>query len=127
MNKNTIIKQFGILIILLTVGFSGFAQKNSPIRVELKVDDVYKVELPITPSSGFVWIIAYPPDSNFIISKGHIFIPDSDTAKKGSPGKDVFSFKALKAGETTVSFAFKPEYSRHVNRVEEYTFIIKKQ
>ena len=57
----------------------------------------------------------------------HIFIPDSDTAKKGSPGKDVFSFKALKAGETTVSFAFKPEYSRHVNRVEEYTFIIKKQ
>ena len=86
---------------------NSFAQKGTTVNVTLKVNETYEIKLPSTPSTFKGWEMGYPCDSAILKYQGHTFVQDVDTAKAGSPGKDIFKFKGVKAGETPVQIMFK--------------------
>ena len=124
MKKMTFVKHFLVASILIALCFSvSYAQKYNPTRIKVKSGEVYKVQLPSTPSNGYSWDFIDPYDTTFVQYKGHEFVADTKDPKSG---KDVFTFKALKKGDARLKFVLKKQYSKIVERVEDYLLEIDK-
>ena len=122
-------KLFGFIAVsglVFALQFNSFAQKGTTVNVTLKVNETYQIKLPSTPSTFKGWEMGYPCDSAILKYQGHKFVQDVDTAKAGSPGKDIFTFKAMKPGETNVQLMFKGKYEQHIIKTEEYLFKVEK-
>ena len=81
--------------------------------VVLGVDGTLTVILCSNPTTGFEWLeLPQISDTSVLRQETHEFIPPEDLAERpppaGSPGKEVWTFKTLKKGISTISF----EYSR---------------
>ena len=84
------------------------SQKHIEKQVEVVVGGTLKVTMGSNPSTGFSWTEqSQIVDGNILEQTDHEFIsPDTDIP--GAAGKDVWTFKALTKGATTISM----EYSR---------------
>ncbi len=81
--------------------------------IVLGVDGTLTVILCSNPTTGFEWLESPQiSDTSVLRQETHEFIPPEDLAERpplaGSPGKEVWTFKTLKKGISTISF----EYSR---------------
>ena len=79
-------------------------------EVEVSADGTLTVTLCSNPTTGFLWSeSAQISDQTVLQQTGHGFLtaPESQ-AMMGAPGKEVWTFQALKKGESTISM----EYSR---------------
>ncbi|MCX6272475.1 MAG: protease inhibitor I42 family protein [Bacteroidetes bacterium] len=120
---------FPFLLLFVWTSHSLMAQPKetaNQVKVNLKVAQEYKVRLKSTPSQGYSWNISGSYDTTLIKLVSRTFIPGKDSTLPGKPGDDVFTFKALQKGETTVRMALMKQGSRHVPRVEDYLFTITK-
>ena len=123
-----------ILIVLVTVTSmllavqTGCSQSSSQAWVEISCDEFYKnnhigqvlvvqvgetftVKLCSNPSTGFQWVEEVEiSDSAIIKQENHEFIgPESEPPPPpGTPSQEVWTFKALKEGSSTIYL----EYSR---------------
>lgn len=80
------------------------AQENqSAYTLYYRVGDYFNIELEANPSTGYQWNIGY--DSNYLELRDHYFTSYSSMSI-GSGGLDRFAFKALRTGQTTVSFSY---------------------
>ena len=59
-------------------------------------------------STGYQWQLAEPLDETMLELVNTEYIPYR-TQRLGADGKQLFTFKALKAGETTISFKYARE------------------
>ncbi len=91
-------------------------------EMEVAVGDSFTVTLCSNPTTGFQWSEAQVSDQTVLKQTDHSFVPSGETGIVGAAGQDVWTFKALKKGESTVSM----EYSRPWEGVEkaEWTFIL---
>ena len=91
-------------------------------EVEVAVGDSFRVILCSNPTTGFQWSEAQVSDQTVLKQTDHSFVPPGETGIVGAAGQDVWTFKALKEGESTVS----TEYSRPWEGGEkaEWTFIL---
>lgn len=127
MNKTNLTSILCSLILVFFLPFITKAQENvKKSTIECQVGKEYKVELPSTPSQGYKWAVGSPIDTTLIVLKNTVFVPGKDTSQAGKPGTDVFTFKTLKKGVTTVRLILRKEYARKVDRAEDYEFIINK-
>ena len=81
--------------------------------IEVKVGDEFTMTLCSNPTTGFTWSeVAIISDQTVIEQIDHRFVSPETKGNKssapGTPGQDVWTFKALKEGTTTISM----EYSR---------------
>ena len=84
------------------------SQKHISKQLEVPTGGVLTVTLGSNPTTGFSWSEnAQISDQTVLQQTGHEFIPPEE-AIPGAGGQEVWTFKALKAGTTTVSM----EYSR---------------
>ena len=82
-------------------------QKDITREIEVKLPGSVIVILGSNPTTGFDWQDAEIGDEAVLTEYFRQFVePQSDVV--GAPGKDVWTFKTLKTGTTTVKF----EYSR---------------
>ena len=93
--------------------------------VEVGVDDSFTLTLCSNPSTGFQWVEeAQISNAGVLRQEQHKFIsPESDPPPPpGTPGQEVWIFKALKKGNSTISM----EYSRPWEGGEkgEWTFTL---
>ena len=82
-------------------------------EVAVAVGDSFTVTLCSNPTTGFLWSeMAQISDQTVLKQVDHEFIPPEDLGDRppppGSPGEEVWTFKALKEGTSTISM----EYSR---------------
>ena len=96
-------------------------------EVAVAVGDSFTVTLCSNPTTGFLWSeSAQISDLSVLEQLGHEFVPPEYKGDKppppGTPGQEIWTFKALKAGESTISM----EYSRPWEGGEkgEWTFAL---
>ena len=81
-------------------------------EVAVAVGDSFTVTLCSNPTTGFEWESAQISDQTVLKQVDHEFVPPEDLGDRppppGSPGEEVWTFKALKEGTSTISM----EYSR---------------
>ena len=135
-----------LICITVTILLSLFACSPAPKQVSLEVpcDDFYEyqqiskevevaaggsltVTLCSNPTTGFQWSeLAQISDQTVLQQIDHKFVPPEDTGDRppppGTPSKEIWTFKALKEGESTISM----EYSRPWEGGEkgEWTFVL---
>ena len=78
--------------------------------VEVALGDSFTVTLCSNPTTGFKWELPKITDQTVLQQVDHKFEPPEITKppKEGAAGKEVWLFKTLKEGKTTISM----EYSR---------------
>jgi len=94
-------------------------------EVEVQADGSLTVTLCSNPSTGFQWSESAEISDHTVLEQvDHNFVmPDSEPPPPpGTPGKEVWTFKALKEGKSTVSI----EYSRPWESGEKatWTFVL---
>ena len=102
-----------------------YKQANISKEVQVPVDGSLTVTLCSNPTTGFQWSEeAQISDSGVLKQEVHEFIgPESEPPPPpGTPGQEIWTFKALKKGTSTVSM----EYSRPWEGGEkgEWTFVL---
>jgi len=79
-------------------------------EVEVASGESFTVTLCSNPTTGFQWAEAQISDPATIEQIDHQFTPpaytDGSPPAPGSPGKEVWTFKALKPGDSTVSMEY---------------------
>ncbi len=103
-----------------------YKQQHISKEVEVTVSDSFTVTLCSNPTTGFLWSeSAQISDLTILQQTDHKFIPPDDRDKPpppGTPGQEVWTFKALKKGTSEISM----EYSRPWEGGEkgEWTFVL---
>jgi len=102
-----------------------YEHKHLSQQIEVAAGDSFSVTLCSNPTTGFQWSeIAQISNQTALQQTGHQFVsPQSEPPPPpGTPGQDVWTFKALKKGTSTVSM----EYSRPWEGGEkgEWTFVL---
>ncbi len=90
-------------------------------EVEVTVDGSFTVTLCSNPSTGFQWSeSAQISDQTVLQQTAHELVPPTDglLLSPGTPGKEIWTFQALKKGDSTVSM----EYSQPWEGGEEATW-----
>jgi len=77
-------------------------------EVEVAVDNSFTVTLSSSPTTGFEWESAQISDQSVLQEVAHKFVPPEAKNVEGAAGKEVWTFKALKKGTSTISI----DYSR---------------
>jgi inhibitor of cysteine peptidase len=78
-------------------------------EVQVPVDSLLVVTLCSNPTTGFEWETAKISDQTVLKEKSHEFIsPDEikPAPRVGAAGQEVWTFRALKAGTSTISMAY---------------------
>ena len=77
-------------------------------EIEVGVDSSFTVTLCSNPTTGFQWESARIGDQTVLEQVDHQFVsPEYETPPPpGTPSKEVWTFKALKAGKSTISIEY---------------------
>ena len=92
-------------------------------EVQVATDGTLTITLCSNPTTGFTWSeTAEISDQTVLQQTAHESVPPEETGVVGAPGQEVWTFKALKKGTSTVSL----QYSRPWEGGEqgEWTFTL---
>ena len=94
--------------------------------IEIEVGDEFTMSLCSNPTTGFQWTDQADISDNEVVEQvGHLFVRPSDEDQPpppGTPGEEVWTFRAIRKGQTTVSV----EYSQPWEGGEKatWTFVL---
>jgi inhibitor of cysteine peptidase len=91
-------------------------------RITVEAGETFDLVLPSNPSTGYRWNIVPELDGNFIELVAQDYIAEQPV-KPGSGGVDVWTFRALNAGDTTIVLGYYPPDSE-TDPEESVTFSI---
>jgi len=85
--------------------------KHISEEVEINTSDMFKVVLCSNPTTGFQWSESATIDDTALIEQvDHRFVSPKAKGNKppapGTPGQEIWTFKALKEGTTTISMEY---------------------
>lgn len=134
MNKN----QFRIVLIILGLLLNSSAKvvageanvsitvskpSNSSRLIEVNSGEEFNIPLESNKTTGYGWELAKPLDKDFLIFIDTKYISDY-SGLPGRGGNEVWLFKALKAGKTTIYFKYVRPWEIDKPPVNEQTFEI---
>jgi len=87
------------------------AEQHMIKTIEAAAGDIIKVTLCSNATTGFQWAEAAQIGNTAILKQtSHLFVPPQSEGNNsmivGAPGQEVWTFKALQKGQTTVSFNY---------------------
>jgi inhibitor of cysteine peptidase len=84
-------------------------QPNISKQLSAAAGSIFTVTLCSNATTGYKWSeAAQISDPTVVQQTGHEFVPPENTGMAGAPGNEVWTFKALKKGSSTVTM----DYSR---------------
>jgi inhibitor of cysteine peptidase len=94
-------------------------------EVKVAVGDTLAIVLESNPTTGFMWVLADNSDEGVLQEAGHRFEADStDPPPIGAGGVEVWTFKALAGGESTISMEYRRPWEQGVEPAETFTFTV---
>ena len=75
-------------------------------QVEIAVAGTLTVTLESNATTGFQWELASISDQAVLEKQSNTYEAPEDTGMVGAPGKEVWTFKALKKGTSTISMEY---------------------
>lgn len=97
-----------VLIALAPFCFANEEKQQRPMTV--RIGDSFTITLRANMSTGYQWQLTALDEAMLQLVNSE-YIPYS-TKRLGADGKQLFTFKALKAGETTISFKYAREWEK---------------
>ena len=115
------------LVIVFRASFC-FAEKSKQAKViEVQAGQNFTIILKANATTGYQWQFAKPLDENLVQLISSKYLADK-TKLVGTGGKQVWIFKALKAGQTTISLKYvRPWEKNTLPQNEEFYLVIIKQ
>lgn len=117
-----------ILLALTACGGKPTEEPISPISdagksIEVTAGNEFKIMIESNPSTGYHWEVIGELDESIVqfIEREY---RASEPVMPGSGGKDVWTFKALAAGETSVTLGYYPPSNEAVEPAQTVTFTI---
>mgnify|MGYP001206375206 CR=1 FL=1 len=95
-----------------------FADPGTTIRVE--AGKSFAIELAGNPTTGYMW--QPDVDSQHLELLGQEFEPTGGGV--GAGGKEVFRFRALKAGDTEIAFAYRRPWDKESRETSSFQVAI---
>jgi inhibitor of cysteine peptidase len=92
--------------------------------ITLAVGDILKVELASNPSTGYSWHIAANTDDVLAPVGEPQFSLGSQTPMPGAGGTETFTFKAVAAGESTLTLIYNRPWETDVTPTPDDTFTV---
>ena len=116
-------------LIILGIAFSPISAAKSKKsidshRIKVRPGHSFKITLPSNPTTGYMWQIQNPIDKKRLIIVNKTFAPKNKKLA-GSPGNEVWQFKALKKGTIYIELAYKRSWENEVVKRETYAVVIK--
>ncbi|MFC2007351.1 protease inhibitor I42 family protein [Chloroflexota bacterium] len=102
-----------------------FATQGGAVSTEMEVDtwaDLLTVTLCSNPTTGFKWELTENTDEMVLEYKSNEYLPPEATGAVGAGGKEIWTFKPLKHGESTISMKYGRSWEG--GEKEEWTFTL---
>ncbi len=103
-----------------------YSNNNKSKNITVSINDKFTIKLPSNPSTGYTWDFVSQPDAHFLT-----LISDKQYEQKkvpsrlvGQGGTDVWHFKALKAGQTTIDFIYKRPWEQTSEGQKIYSVVV---
>ena len=97
-------------------------------EVEVAVGGSVIVTLESNPTTGFQWELAGITDQAVLEKADQEFVSpeaaNNGTPLVGAPGKEVWTFKALKKGESTISMEYSRPWEKDADPAETFTLTV---
>ena len=97
-----------IISIVALLAIASFCFANEPKQsrpMQLKAGDSFTITLRAYLSTGYQWQLAAPLEESMLQLVNSEYIPYK-SKRLGADGKQLWTFKALKAGETSISLKY---------------------
>jgi predicted secreted protein len=128
MNKRQLISILiiAVSVILFFVLFFGIRGAKDDRIIEIATGKSFSIILDSNPSTGYLWEISKQPDKSMLELVDTKYIP-SEIEIPGAPGKEEWTFKAIKTGKAIISFDYIRPWEKHElpARTESFIVIIK--
>ena len=135
--KRVLLIVLGLIIIAGIVGgtvaASGGESKNvaadasySGKTVEISAGDSLTVTLDSNPTTGFAWALKEISDESVLKAAGQEFkaAPASDPPLLGAGGKEIWTFKALNKGSSTISMEYIRSWEQNVEPQDTFALTV---
>ncbi len=134
MIKHKILKKviFVPLFLLLVLAFTGcsgaggtLTEKNNGESLNLEVNDRVNIELKSNPTTGYEWVLSEETGGSIISLTGSGFIQSKkDKELIGAGGFEIFSFKAISNGKTSIILNYKRPWEEEAEPLETFEITI---
>jgi len=113
-------------LLLVVTGCSKEAEeqvvtKEMKQSFDLETGQHVDVTLESNPSTGYSWQVAQSPDSKMVELVSNHFVEPSDGDMVGAPGEEVWQFKAVGAGTTTMVLEYAQAWDTETPPEKRYT------
>ena len=112
-----------LLAVLLTACSLGGKPGNPQVMIEASAGQEFKVVLESNPSTGYHWEIIGDLDKSIVEFVSRDYRADKPV-QPGSGGSDIFIFKAVAAGETTITLGYYPPSNDATEPDQQQTFTV---
>jgi inhibitor of cysteine peptidase len=119
-----------IILFTLVIAFLAsfcFAEKSKQAKViEVQAEQNFTITLKANATTGYQWQLAKPLNESIVQLISSEYLADK-TKLVGAGGKQVWIFKALKAGQTNISLKYVRPWEKNAppQNEESYLIIIK--
>jgi len=101
-----------------------FAEKSKQAKViEVQAGQNFTIILKANATTGYQWQFAKPLDENLIQLISSKYLADK-TNLVGAGGKQVWIFKALKAGQTNISFKYVRPWEKNTRPQKQEIYMV---
>lgn len=114
-------------ILIILIAFMPFllsCEKEGPYADEIKTQtgESFDIELEANWSTGYHWSWINSSEITIVDSTDLNYISDPDL--EGSPGTEIWTFKALSAGEEILVFSYLSPWSTHKDNPKTMEFMV---
>jgi len=93
-------------------------------QVEVAVGGSVIVTLESNASTGFQWVLVSIGDETVLEKVANTYESPEDTDMVGAPGKEIWTFKALKKGTSTISMEYSQPWENGTKAAETFNLIV---
>jgi len=121
-----------LVSLMLVLSFSSclvegktLTEKNNGDSFSLEINDVINIKLISNPTTGYRWVLIEEIDGSIISLIDSEFIQSKkDKELVGTGGYEIFSFKAIPKGKTSIILNYERPWEDEVEPLETFEIII---
>jgi inhibitor of cysteine peptidase len=110
-------------LVCLALGWLMTAAAGEPKPITVNVGQEFKITLQYNASTGYQWQFGQPPDEKFLKLMGTEY-KKADSKLVGAGGDEVWTFKALAEGKTTIELTYIRPWEKGTKPARSTNFVV---